>query len=123
MKKDNSSIRIKYIVVDILKSFLLGICIAISLAAICFLGGILFGHSGIISGLEVAKNALLLLASLGLFIVAGMILVKGKKAELSMKENGWRRHFKVIGFKTTAFMICTAALTMAEIFDYIRLQI
>ena len=55
-------------------------------AVILFAGGFLFGSFQIANGFEVVKDGLLLIGAIGLFLVAGMLLAKGKKENADEKK-------------------------------------
>ena len=50
---------------------------AVAAAAVLLLGGFLFGGFTFRAALEAAKDGLLLIAALGMFVIAGMLMVKG----------------------------------------------
>ena len=80
----------------------------------------------IVNGFEVVKDGLLLIGAIGLFLVAGMLLAKGKKENADEKKeakNGWRQHFSVIGLKTVVLMISVAFLLLASVADLILLNL
>ncbi|MBQ7839175.1 MAG: hypothetical protein IJ390_01610 [Lachnospiraceae bacterium] len=104
---------------DLVKVFIIGILAALAVSVLLFGCGFLFGGFEAVNALEVAKNGLLIIASLGLFIVAGMLLTKGKKAEKFSADNGWRDHFSVIGPKTAIGVLCAAFLAAASAADYL----
>ena len=68
----------------------------------------------------------MLIGATGLFLVAGMLLAKGKKENADEKKeakNGWRQHFSVIGLKTVVLMISVAFLLLASVADLILLKL
>lgn len=109
------------IVRDIVKAFLAGTCLALILTLVLFGIGMLAGNHGISSGLETAKDGVLILAAAGMFIIAGMLLIKGKKLEKTASGNGWKKHFHIMGYKGVIGTICAAFLIIAEIVDRILL--
>ena len=62
-----------------------------------------------------------LAVTLLLFIVAGMLMIKGKKPEKAPDQNGWKRHFQVIGLKTVIAMLSISFLFWASLVDYVML--
>lgn len=99
---------------DLIKALLLGL----AGAAAVFLAALLIGSiagGGLSGGLEAAKTVLLVTASLGMFLLAGMLLIKGKKPEEFSNGSGWRRHFRAAGVKAVlaagalAFVLAAAA--------------
>ena len=116
---------LKYLILDLGKALAVGLAAGAVLAAVLFAGGFLAGGFRAVNGLEAMKDGLLLVSSLGLFLVAGMLLTKGKKKgsdEEKEKKNGWRRHFRVIVLKTVVIMICIALIALASAADYIMMM-
>lgn len=108
---------------DLGKAFLIGIAAAAAAFALLFLIGLAAGQGGWRSGLEAAKDGLLVVASLGLFLLAGMLLTKGKKPERFAADNGWRRHFAVLGPKSVLGVFCVAFVLAAAAADYLMLVV
>ncbi len=126
-KKDtkNTKETIKKAVTDAGKAFVVGVIAAAVLSVVLFTGGFLVGHLQVANGFEVMKDGLLLIGAIGLFLVAGMLLAKGKKENVDEKKeakNGWRNHFAVIGLKTVVLMISVAFLLVASVADWILLN-
>lgn len=115
--------KVKGLLTDLGKILLAGLAAAAVTAALFFIIGLIAGKGSLASGLEMAKNVTLLIAALSLFLLAGMLLVKGKKPEKSAEGNGWRDHFRVIGYKTAAAVIAIAFLILASFADWILLMI
>lgn len=116
---------VKKAVADVLKAFVVGVVAAAVLSILLFAGGFLFGHFQVANGFEVMKDGLLLIGAIGLFLVAGMLLAKGKKENADEKKeakNGWRNQFAVIGLKTVVLMISVAFLLIASVADWILLN-
>ncbi len=116
---------VKKVIADVGKAFVIGMIAAAVLSVILFAGGFLFGHFQAANGLEVVKDGLLLTGAIGLFLVAGMLLAKGKKENADEKKeakNGWRNHFAVIGLKTVVLMISVAFLLLASVADWVLLN-
>ena len=86
-----------------------------------FLGGFLFGGFQVSQGLEIAKDGLLLVAALGMFMIAGMLMVKGKNPEKFEEKDSWRKQFRVMGYKSVFGMICVAVLAAAAAVDYLMI--
>ena len=116
---------VKKAALDVLKAFIIGVAVAAAAAIILFACGFLFGSFQIVNGFEVVKDGLLLIGAIGLFLVAGMLLAKGKENADEKKEakNGWRQHFSVIGLKTVVLMISVAFLLLASVADLILLNL
>ena len=71
--------KIKNICRDLGRAFTIGLLSGGAAAAVLLLGGFLFGGFTFRAALEAAKDGLLLIAALGMFVIAGMLMVKGKK--------------------------------------------
>ena len=112
---------VKKAALDVLKAFIIGVAAAAATAVILFACGF-----QIVNGFEVVKDGLLLIGAIGLFLVAGMLLAKGKKENADEKKeakNGWRQHFSVVGLKTVVLMISAAFLLIASVADLILLNL
>ena len=105
------------LLLDLLKAVAIGLSLAGALGLLLFALGWLFGGFAVTNGLEAAKDGLLILGAVGLFIVAGMLLIKGKKEEKIDLKNGWRKHFRVIGTKTMLAVVCVGILLIASLAD------
>ena len=70
--------KIKNICRDLGRAFTIGLLSGGAAAAVLLLGGFLFGGFTFRAALEAAKDGLLLIAALGMFVIAGMLMVKGK---------------------------------------------
>ena len=117
---------VKKAALDVLKAFIIGIAVAAVVSVILFAGGFLFGSFQVVNGFEVVKDGLLLIGAIGLCLVAGMLLAKGKKENADEKKeakNGWRQHFSVVGLKTVVMMISVAFLLIASVADLILLNL
>ena len=117
---------VKKAALDVLKAFIIGVAAAAATAVILFAGGLFFGSYQKVNGFEDEKDGLLLIGAIGLFLVAGMLLAKGKKENADEKKeakNGWRQHFSVVGLKTVVLMISAAFLLIASVADLILLNL
>mgnify|MGYP001750549989 FL=1 len=92
--------KIKNICRDLGKAFTIGLLSGGAAAAVLLLGGFLFGGFTFRVALEAAKDGLLLIAALGMFVIAGMLMVKGKNPEKFTQKEKWRVHFAVLGYKS-----------------------
>lgn len=106
---------------DCCKALAIGLAAAAAVSLLLFLGGMLLGANGTASGLEAVKDGLLLLGALSLFLVAGMLTVRGKDPQRFSKKEGWRDHFPVIGPELVLGLISLAFLLLASAADYILL--
>ena len=111
--------RILVVLRDAVKALLIGAAAGGVLATLFFLVGFVLG--GISSGVESAKNVLFVCAAAALFLLAGMLLIKGKKPEKPFDKNGWRRHFAAIGPKAGIGVIAVAMILWAAVLDYVQL--
>lgn len=82
------------------------------------LGGFLFGGFTFRAALEAAKDGLLLIAALGMFVIAGMLMVKAKPGEIHA-EGKWRVHFAVLGYKSVFAVLCVSWVLWAAAADYL----
>lgn len=73
--------------------------------------------SRLLAGVEAAKNGTLVLAALGMFLIAGMLLAKGKKPEKFSGKEGWRQQFSVLGYQSVTAAICLVFLAVAAALD------
>lgn len=105
---------------DLCKAAAVGLAVAAVLALVLAGGGALFGGNGVHSAVEAAKDGLLMIFALLLFVVAGMLLIKGKKQEQIRLDQNWRKHFAVIGPKT--MLLALAAGMLAVIYTVDALQ-
>lgn len=56
-----------------------------------------------------------------LFVLAGMLLLKGKKGERPLADmEGWRRHFAVIGPKSVLGAMAAGVVIAAIAADYLQ---
>ena len=73
---------------------------------------------GLLSG-GAAKDGLLLIAALGMFVIAGMLMVKGKNPEKFTQKEKWRVHFAVLGYKSVFAVLCVSWVLWAAAADYL----
>ena len=106
---------------DGLKAIGIGLLLSSMVGMILFLCGFIFSHFTLLNGLEVAKNGLLLIVAIGLFVIAGMLMVKGKNPEEQAENNGWKKHFQLMGYKAVMSIICLSVLLVASVADYMIL--
>ena len=100
------------LLLDVCKAAAIGIGIAAVLGLVLAGAGALFGSNGIHSAVETAKDGLLLVFAVLLLIVAGMLLIKGKKQENIRLDENWRKHFPVIGPKTMLLVLAAGMLVV-----------
>lgn len=100
------------LLLDVCKAAAIGIGIAAVLGLVLAGAGALFGSNGIHSAVEAAKDGLLLVFAVLLLIVAGMLLIKGKKQENIRLDENWRKHFPVIGPKTMLLALAAGMLVV-----------
>lgn len=94
------------------KAFKIGIIFAFCVCFILFVAGLIFNGFDIKSALEVAKNGLLFILAILMFILAGTIMIKGKNPEDKVKIS--KLHFAII---------ILIILLFAVIIDYILFYI
>lgn len=102
--------KIASLALDLCKAAAVGVGISIAIGLVLAGGGALFGSNGIHSAVEAAKNGLLLVFAFLLLIVAGMLLIKGKKQEQIRLNTGFRKHFAVIGPKSMLLALAVGML-------------
>jgi len=101
------------------KAMLIGLICGVLLGVVFFLIGLLTGGGSVASGAEASKSGLLVLCALGMFATAGLVLMSGKKPERFAGKNSWRKHFRVIGYKSVVFLFSVALLLLATAADFI----
>lgn len=102
--------KIASLALDLCKAAAVGVGISVAIGLVLAGGGALFGSNGIHSAVEAAKNGLLLVFAFLLLIVAGMLLIKGKKQEQIRLNTGFRKHFAVIGPKSMLLALAVGML-------------
>lgn len=102
--------KIAALALDLCKAAAVGVGISVAIGLVLAGGGALFGSNGIHSAVEAAKNGLLLMFAFLLLIVAGMLLIKGKKQEQIRLNTGFRKHFAVIGPKSMLLALAVGML-------------
>ena len=90
--------KIKNICRDLGKAFTIGLLSGGAAAAVLLLGGFLFG---------------------GMFVIAGMLMVKGKNPEKFTQKEKWRVHFAVLGYKSVFAVLCVSWVLWAAAADYL----
>ena len=121
MSESKSSVSVKNILIDLLKAVMIGLLAGAAIALLFLAAGMMIGGGSLAAGLEMAKNVLFFLTAMTLFLVAGMIMLKGKKQERFQGGNGWHRHFRVLGPKLVIGTISAALMILASIVDYVLL--
>lgn len=107
---------------DLCKAAAVGLAVAAVLALVLAGGGALFGGNGVHSAVEAAKDGLLMIFALLLFVVAGMLLIKGKKQEQIRLDQNWRKHFAVIGPKTMLLALAAGMLAVIYAVDALQMS-
>lgn len=107
---------------DLCKAAAVGLAVAAVLALVLAGGGALFGGNGVHSAVEAAKDGLLMIFALLLFVVAGMLLIKGKKQEQIRLDQNWRKLFAVIGPKTMLLALAAGMLAVIYAVDALQMS-
>lgn len=94
------------------KAFKIGIISAVCICFVLILAGLIFNGFDLKSALEVAENGIFLISALLMFILAGMIMIKGKNPENKLKIS-----------KLNFALIILIILLFGIIIDYILLYI
>lgn len=123
MSESKSPMSVKNVLTDLLKALIIGLLAGAAIALLFFAVGLIINGASLASGLEMAKNALFFLTAISLFIVAGMLMLKGKKQERFQAGSGWHRHFKVLGPKLVISIISATLMILASIMDYMMLNL
>lgn len=108
---------------DAAKALAIGLATAAGTALVLFGLGALVSSRRLAGGLEAAKDGLFLVVALELFVLAGMLMLKGKKPEPSLKGKGWERHFQVLSIKVVLALLAAAWIAVASLLDYLSLQL
>ena len=103
--------KIKNICCDLGRAFTIGLLSGGAAAAVLLLGGFLFGGFTFRAALEAAKD--------GMFVIAGMLMVKGKNPEKFTQKEKWRVHFAVLGYKSVFAVLCVSWVLWAAAADYL----
>ena len=102
--------KIASLALDLCKAAAVGVGISVAIGLVLAGGGALFGSNGVHSAVEAAKNGLLLVFAFLLLIVAGMLLIKGKKQEQIRLNTGFLKYFAVIGPKSMLLALAVGML-------------
>lgn len=120
-ERDPERVAVLDVARDVAKALLVGLAAGAALGAVAFACGFAFGGAGVVSASEAAKDVLLFLAAVMLFLLAGMILIKGKKGERPLADKeGWQRHFRVVGPKSVLAGIAVGVTLVAIAADYLH---
>lgn len=109
----------KALIHDILKALKIGLIFSLCVAVLLTVIGFLAGGFQLKSGLECSKNGLLIISSISMFLIAGMFLTKGKQNKDTSVNEGFRKHFYVMGYKSVLATIIIVILIFATCIDYI----
>ena len=121
MSESKSSVSVKNILIDLLKALMIGLLAGAAIALLFLAAGMMIGGGSLAAGLEMAKHVLFFLTAMTLFLVAGMIMLKGKKQNGFQGGNGWNRQFRVLGTKLVIGTISAALVILASIVEYVLL--
>ncbi len=103
---------------DIGKALLWGAYAAGGCFLLFFMLGLVFGRLQLRTGLETARTALCVLTAAQLMLLAGALMLRGKRpAGFRASENGWRRRFAVIGPKSVLLCMAACAIVMTAAAD------
>lgn len=114
---------IRNLIRDLGKALLFGMAAALAAAVFLFLAGFAVGKGNPVSGLETAKNGIFLIAALLLFLLAGMLMIKGKRPDTVKEGEGWRKHFRIIGMKTVTGVTAFSFLAAGAAVDLIQFRL
>lgn len=103
---------------DVVKAALIGLAAALLLAAAVTLIALPFVSLSLKAALDAGKSMACVVTAVMLFILAGMLMLKGKKPEKFDTKHGWRKHFKVLGIKAviaSAAVGCVGAVSLIDL--------
>lgn len=106
---------------DAAKALGIGLASGLGAGAVLFGAGALMGTPRLAAGLEAARDGMFLVAALALFVLAGMLLLKGKKPAPSLEGKGWENHFRVLTPGPVLGLLAAAWIAVASVVDYIAL--
>ncbi|MBQ8640394.1 MAG: hypothetical protein IJ468_14720 [Lachnospiraceae bacterium] len=108
---------IKEYLIDILKSFLIGIAVGLILLVFFFLIGMLVNWGSLRDALWFVRGGLLVVSALMLMISAAMMLMK--KEGISEKNKlRWRSHFHRLYLAGVMICLALGEVSIAVIVDY-----
>ena len=102
---------------DFVKALCCGSIIAAVTALIIFLIGLAVKLGNLTAALILLRSALFLIGGLGLFVPAGMILMK-KDITKGERVKQWREHFKAMNDIGVILIVCACILAAAIAVDY-----
>ncbi len=103
---------------DVGAAFLIGVLVGCALLAVLFLVGTLVNGLQPWLGLVVARGGLLVVASLALFVCAGL-LIRPQKGEKVRDKAAWKRRFRRLGLTPVLGTAAVALILMASVLDYL----
>ena len=121
MKRHTSGSASSGLLKDLAKALLAGFIFGAALALFFFLVGFLLRDRQLVSALDFTRSGLFFCVAAALFILAGMLLIKGKKPERFPQDNGWYNHFHILGPKAVIGLITISFILLASVIDYLHL--
>lgn len=112
--------KIMYFLKDIIKSLRVGIIVSVTLILASALVAAVAKQGNIILILDIVKNTLFFIGSLGLFVFAGFTAKIESRRPLEHKDQ-WREHFKVLNFANVLIVIDITILVSGILLDKIIL--
>lgn len=103
---------------DFIKALCYGSIIAIATALIIFLIGLAVKLGNLSAALAILRSGMFLIGGFGLFVTAGMILMK-KDITKGERVKQWREHFKAMKDVGVIIVVCGCILAVAIVVDYI----
>lgn len=104
------------VVIDMAKAFLWGLAAGIAVGGVSFFLGLLFSGSQV-KGWDVCKSALSVFTAILLLVVAGMLMMKGKKPERFIQKDSWQQHFRVLGYKAVIGIAAVPTVLLLSLAD------
>lgn len=104
---------------DIGKAAVIGLGVGWAAASVLWLAGFLFSGFHMKEGWKAARAGLLIVGTMGLFLLAGSNLFhQGKLLELKDHKDEWKKHFRVMGLKTVLGCASVVVIALASVIDY-----
>ena len=108
---------LRKVVHDILICVMVGALIALALALILFIAGLLVSKFDVRNALVIVRGGLLIAGSLELLVSAGCILSK-KDVNKVRNYGKWKRNFQIFGLVPVLLVTSAVVLTLGSFVDY-----
>lgn len=108
---------LRHIVHDVLTCLVAGVLLALGLALVLFLVGLLLNGFDPRSALVVVRGGLLVAGAAELLVIAGLIL-SNKDSGKVRDYRQWTRHFRIFGLAPVLMLTAAVVLTLGSLVDY-----